>query len=189
MTNKFNRVKSDDIFTELLNDLDNLNIRDGKFDYSDYVTLHNDISALYDSFSHVDEIIESLIARAEFAEKGYEFQKERANQAAWNYQQKCQDIRALENERDSLRARAEGAEAERDKQKVYAEEVATDLLRCSDHCDICKHSRDGVEDCPRYDWDCSVCQSNKCVCRTCRDEDKWEWRGVKGGTKMDGGKE
>ena len=42
----FDREKSDAIFTSTLDDLDNLNTRDGKFEYSDYVTLHNDITAL-----------------------------------------------------------------------------------------------------------------------------------------------
>ena len=57
---RFDREESDAIFMETLNDLDNLNNRDGRFAYADYVTLHNDISALYDSFSYVDELINSL---------------------------------------------------------------------------------------------------------------------------------
>ena len=64
----FDREKSDAIFTSTLDDLDNLNTRDGKFEYSDYVTLHNDITALYDSFSYVDEIIQLLESRATKAE-------------------------------------------------------------------------------------------------------------------------
>ena len=36
-TVKFDREKSDWIFTETLNDLDNLNIRDGRFEYAEYV--------------------------------------------------------------------------------------------------------------------------------------------------------
>lgn len=57
---RFDREESDAIFMETLNDIDNLNNRDGRFAYADYVTLHNDISALYDSFSYVDELINSL---------------------------------------------------------------------------------------------------------------------------------
>ena len=60
MSNKFDREKSDAIFTSTLDYLDNLNTRDGKFEYSDYVTLHDGITALYDSFSYVDEIIDGL---------------------------------------------------------------------------------------------------------------------------------
>ena len=60
---KFDREKSDAIFTETLNDLDTLNTRDGSFEYADYVALHNDVTALYDSFSYVDELIESLTAQ------------------------------------------------------------------------------------------------------------------------------
>lgn len=59
-TNYFDREKSDAIFTETLDYLDNLNTRDGRFEYADYVTLHNCVTALYDSFSHVDEIIKAL---------------------------------------------------------------------------------------------------------------------------------
>lgn len=72
MIDKFDREKSDFIFTETLEDIDNLNTRDGKFEYSDYITLHNDITALYDSFSHVDEIIDGLrqqLAESERREK------------------------------------------------------------------------------------------------------------------------
>lgn len=68
MIKKFDRGESDAIFTSTLDDLDNLNTRDGKFEYSDYVTLHNDITALYDSFSYVDEIIQLLESRATKAE-------------------------------------------------------------------------------------------------------------------------
>ena len=60
MSEKFDREKSDAIFTSTLDYLDNLNTRDGKFNYPDYVTLHDGITALYDSFSYVDEIIDGL---------------------------------------------------------------------------------------------------------------------------------
>ena len=68
MIDKFDREKSDFIFTETLEDIDNLNTRDGKFEYSDYVTLHNDVTTLYDSFACVDEIIQLLESRATKAE-------------------------------------------------------------------------------------------------------------------------
>lgn len=54
---RYNREESDTIFTETLDYLDNLNTRDGRFEYADYVSLHNMITALYDGFSYVDEII------------------------------------------------------------------------------------------------------------------------------------
>lgn len=50
----FDRKKSDALFMETLDILDMLNTRDGRFEYADYVTLHNNITALYDSFADVD---------------------------------------------------------------------------------------------------------------------------------------
>ena len=64
----FDREESDAIFTSTLDDLDNLNTRDGKFEYSDYVTLHKDVTTLYESFACVDEIIQLLASRATKAE-------------------------------------------------------------------------------------------------------------------------
>lgn len=46
----FDRKKSDALFTDTLDLLDILNTRDGRFEYADYVALHNNITALYDSF-------------------------------------------------------------------------------------------------------------------------------------------
>ena len=40
-------------------------------------------------------------------------------------------------------------------------------------CDICKHNGADTDCC----CDCDDCYSEKCVCRDCRDCDKWEWRG------------
>ena len=57
---------------------------------------------------------------------------------------------------------------------------AVEDIKCNDHCDVCKFSREGEEDCTKYDFDCAKCQSRKCVCRTCRNESKWQWRGKKG---------
>ena len=54
---------------------------------------------------------------------------------------------------------------------------AVEDIKCRDHCDVCKFSNEGSEDCDTYDFDCQKCQSRKCVCRTCRDESKWQWRG------------
>lgn len=52
------REKSDALFTDTLDLLDMLNTRDGRFEYTDYVSLHNNITALYDSFSEVEEVTE-----------------------------------------------------------------------------------------------------------------------------------
>lgn len=59
-------------------------------------------------------------------------------------------------------------------------DAAVEDIMCRDHCDVCKYSRDGVEDCDKVDFDCAICQSTKCKCRTCRNEDKWDWRGPSG---------
>jgi len=61
----FDRGKSDALFTDTLDLLDTLNTRDGRFEYADYVSLHNNITALYDSFSEVDELMEMDKAKAE----------------------------------------------------------------------------------------------------------------------------
>ncbi len=55
MSELFDRKKSDALFSDTLDILDALNTRDGCFNYCDYVTLHNNLTALYDSFSCVDE--------------------------------------------------------------------------------------------------------------------------------------
>ena len=55
----FDREKSDALFTDTLDFLDVLNTRDGRFEYADYVAMHNNITALYDSFSEVEDLIKS----------------------------------------------------------------------------------------------------------------------------------
>lgn len=43
-------------------------------------------------------------------------------------------------------------------------------------CDQCKHGYTHP-DC-KDDCDCVYCTSETCVCRRCRDLDKWEWKGL-----------
>ena len=69
INNLFNREQSDAIFTQSLDYIDVLNARDNSFEYTDLVTLHNDITALYDSFMDVDNIIESQQSRITELEK------------------------------------------------------------------------------------------------------------------------
>ena len=57
-----------------------------------------------------------------------------------------------------------------------------DML-AKDHCDVCKHSREGVAECDASDFECGDCKSDNCVCRHCQDEDKWEWRGAEKGAE------
>ena len=90
------------------------------------------------------------------------------NQLQTNYQQKCQEVAELQSQLAEANRRADAA--------------VRDIL-CKDHCDVCKHSRVGVEDCETYDFDCEICKSTKCACRDCRDEHKWEWRGAEKGTE------
>jgi len=61
---KFDPEKNDALYIGVLNYLDNLNERDGQFRYEDYYKLHELITNLYDNFSYVEEIIESLQAQA-----------------------------------------------------------------------------------------------------------------------------
>ena len=54
-------------------------------------------------------------------------------------------------------------------------DAAVEDIMCRDHCDVCKYSKyDGT--CDESDFDCQTCK-NACPCATCRNEDKWEWRG------------
>ena len=68
-----------------------------------------------------------------------------------------------------LQAELEQAKAERD--------AAIKDLRHNDNCDICIGSKNEPEGC---DCECLNCQLD-CRCRDCRNESKWQWRGVKEG--------
>ena len=56
------------------------------------------------------------------------------------------------------------------------EKAAVEDIMCNDRCDVCLH-KDGGTSCERVDLDCAECDDPVCVCRCCRNEDKWEWRG------------
>lgn len=55
-------------------------------------------------------------------------------------------------------------------------DMAISDTTCADFCDICLHKDSGTS-CERVDFDCAECDDPVCVCRCCRNEDKWEWRG------------
>jgi hypothetical protein len=52
-------------------------------------------------------------------------------------------------------------------------------LKHMDNCDICKHGQTAPDGC---DCECDEC-TLPCVCRDCRNEDKWQWRGPSDGEK------
>lgn len=45
-------------------------------------------------------------------------------------------------------------------------------------CEHCRHQKTCPVPCEEVDIDCSVCPAD-CMCKTCRDNSNWEWRGVK----------
>lgn len=53
-------------------------------------------------------------------------------------------------------------------------EAAIADLRHIDNCDICYWKDKAPLSC---DWECETCKL-ACRCRTCRNEDKWMWRGA-----------
>jgi hypothetical protein len=55
-------------------------------------------------------------------------------------------------------------------------DAAVEDIMCNDRCDACMHKDSGTS-CERVDFDCAECDDPVCVCRGCRDEDKWECRG------------
>lgn len=57
------------------------------------------------------------------------------------------------------------------------ESAAVADLKHMDNCDICKHGQTAPDGC---DCECDEC-TLPCVCRDCRNEDKWEWRGPSDG--------
>jgi hypothetical protein len=59
------------------------------------------------------------------------------------------------------------------------EKAAVADLKHMDNCDICKHGQTAPDGC---DCECDEC-TLPCVCRDCRNEDKWQWRGPSDGEK------
>ena len=71
----------------------------------------------------------------------------------------------------------EDVKSELEQVKRERDAAVADIM-CRDHCDVCKYSKyDGS--CDESDFDCETCK-NACPCATCRNENKWEWRGMKG---------
>lgn len=60
--------------------------------------------------------------------------------------------------------------------KVTAErDAAVRDLRHRDNCDICIGSQNYISGCNGECLDCNL----DCRCKDCRNESKWEWRGIK----------
>lgn len=81
-----------------------------------------------------------------------------------------EQLRQLRIERDMLARKLKEVEAERDAAVAY-------IKNCDD-CEMCKHANSDPN-CWDYVFDCEYCTSEICVCRHCRDMDKWEWRGLR----------
>lgn len=65
--------------------------------------------------------------------------------------------------------------------RVTAErDAAVRDIMCRDHCDVCVSGHEHDGECAKADYDCMTCKSATCLCRECRNESKWQWRGVKG---------
>lgn len=46
-------------------------------------------------------------------------------------------------------------------------------------CEFCVHTlEDHAEDCEACDFDCEKCKA-QCICNTCTNCEKWEWRGLR----------
>jgi hypothetical protein len=63
-----------------------------------------------------------------------------------------------------------GVETALNKFTALCEDIKTNATR--DICNICKHCENEI-DC---DLECEKCKK-QCICNTCKDCDKWEWRG------------
>ena len=79
-----------------------------------------------------------------------------------------EQLRQMRIERDMLGRKLKEVEAERDAAVAY--------IKHGDACESCKFGNSDLN-CLDYVFDCDRCTSEICVCRHCRDMDKWEWRG------------
>ena len=84
------------------------------------------------------------------------------------------DVDNLRYKIEDLTERAEKAEAAL-KESQERCDAAIEDIRLDDKCKVCAHGQNDIEGC---DVECLDCKSEICVCRTCRDCDKWQWRGV-----------
>jgi FtsZ-binding cell division protein ZapB len=65
---------------------------------------------------------------------------------------------------------------ERERLRRKLDAAVEDIL-CDDHCDVCAHKNSGTS-CERVEFECGECDDPACICRCCRDENKWQWRGA-----------
>ena len=85
---------------------------------------------------------------------------------------------------EQLEAKLQYAEEERNvitKRMIKLEQdlgaVLADLKKVDMECDFCGHNQENAP-CDAADCDCSICTED-CVCKTCRDNSNWQWRGAK----------
>lgn len=88
------------------------------------------------------------------------------------------------DEIEQLEAKLQYAEEERaivTKRMIQLEQdlgaVLAAIKKADVECDFCVHN---IKDapCDAADCDCSICTED-CVCKTCRDNSNWQWRGNK----------
>ena len=60
------------------------------------------------------------------------------------------------------------------------ERAAVEDIMCRDHCDVCISGKEHDGECKTADYNCLICKSTTCMCRECRNEDHWKWRGRAG---------
>ena len=68
-----------------------------------------------------------------------------------------------------------------DKAIETIEALVDDLYNsdCRESCDFCVHGHEPAP-CEGSDFVCDNCECD-CICKDCRDNSKWEWRGVQNG--------
>lgn len=49
--------------------------------------------------------------------------------------------------------------------------------RSGEMCEVCRHGKEPLI-CESADYMCDTCPHEACVCHSCRDYDKWLWRGM-----------
>ena len=58
--------------------------------------------------------------------------------------------------------------------KQVLNDALLDLKKADTDCAFCANNREDAP-CDAADCDCSIC-TEKCVCKTCRDNSNWAWR-------------
>ena len=57
-------------------------------------------------------------------------------------------------------------------------DAAVKDIMCNDHCDVCVFGKEFNNECHDGNFDCVACKSETCKCRDCRNENKWQCRGI-----------